>query len=122
MVHIGEIEKAIGAHGKWKADLKHAIQTGHIDTPVETIRMDTQCFFGKWLDGSSLTQVEKASHNYKTVKEHHAEFHKIAAHVAELILTGKKSDAEGMIALGGEYAQISSKLTLAMMEWKKSLS
>lgn len=121
MAHIEEIQKAIAAHSKWKADLRQAMQTGKIDTPVETIRMDNQCFFGKWLDGSELTPAEKASHHYKTVKEHHAEFHKTAARVVELVLAGKKSDAEGMMSLGGEYAKISAKLTLAMMDWKKSL-
>jgi hypothetical protein len=42
--------------------------------------------------------------------------------VVELVLVGKKSDAERMVSFGGEYAKISSKLTLAMMEWKKSLA
>lgn len=121
MAHIEEIEKAIAAHGKWKADLRQTLQTGKIDKPVETIRMDKQCFFGKWLDGSSLTPEEKESRHYKTVKEHHAEFHKTAARVVELVLAGKKSDAERMMSLGGEYAQISSKLILAMMDWKRSL-
>ena len=122
MPHIEELDKAISAHGKWKFDLKQAIKNGYIDTPVETIRSDSQCFFGKWLDGSALASVEKESDHYKTVKEYHAEFHKIAARVVELVLAGKKSDAEEMMSLGGEYAKISSTLTLAMMEWKKNLS
>jgi hypothetical protein len=122
MVHSKEIDQAIAAHDYWKAYLRNAIKTGQIDTPVETIRSDNQCVFGKWLDGSMSTPMEKASHHYKTVKERHAEFHKTAARVVELVLAGKKSDAERMMSLGGEYAKISAELTLAMMEWKKSLS
>ncbi|NJD55798.1 MAG: hypothetical protein FIA94_05255 [Nitrospirae bacterium] len=122
MVYIKEIDQAIAAHAYWKDYLRNAIKTGQIDTPVESIRSDNQCVFGKWLDGSMLTSMEEISHHFVTVKERHSEFHKTAARVVELILAGKKSDAEKMMSLGGEYATISAELTLAMMEWKKSLS
>ena len=122
MVHSKEIDQAIAAHGYWKNYLRNAIKTGQIDTTVEAIRSDNQCVFGKWLEDSMLTPMEEASHHYKTVKERHAEFHKTAARVVELALAGKKSDAERMISLGGEYTKISAELHLAMMEWKKSLS
>ncbi|MDI6743656.1 MAG: CZB domain-containing protein, partial [Smithella sp.] len=113
MANIEELDKAIGAHGMWKTRLKMAIEAGKTDTPVETIRQDNQCVFGKWLYGNTLTSVEKASQHYKTVKELHAEFHKTAARVAELALSGKKAEAETMMALSGEYAAISGKLTQA---------
>lgn len=119
MASIEELDKAIGAHGMWKVRLKSAIESGKIDTPIETIRVDDQCAFGKWFFGSTLSPQDKASSHYKTVKELHAEFHKTAARVAELAVNGKKAEAEKMIATGGEYASISSKLTQAMMEWKK---
>ncbi len=121
MAHSEEIVKAIVAHNKWKADLREAVKTGNIDTTLETIKMDSQCFFGKWLDGPALLPAEKASDHYKTAKEYHAEFHKTAARVLELVLTGKKSDAEEMMSLGGEYSKISAKLTRSMMAWKESL-
>ncbi len=121
MTQIEEIEKAIGAHGNWKVELKQAIATGQIDRPVETIGMDNQCYFGKWLEGSALTSTEKASHHYATVKDLHAEFHRVAAYVVELALKGKKHNAEKIMALGGEYSKASSNLTLAMIEWKRSL-
>jgi hypothetical protein len=119
MVDIKEINQAIAAHGYWKTYLRNAIITGKIDTPVETIQSDKQCVFGKWLDASMLTSTEKESYHYIRVKELHAEFHETAARVAELVLAGKKSDAERMMAPGGEYAKISAELTLAMMEWQK---
>jgi hypothetical protein len=118
MANIEELDKAIGAHGMWKVRLKSAIETGKIFTPIETIRMDNQCVFGKWLYGSTLSPQDKNSRHYITVKELHAEFHKTAAHVAELATNGKKNEAESMLAIGGEYSKISSKLTQAMMEWK----
>jgi methyl-accepting chemotaxis protein len=120
MANVEELDKAIAAHGMWKVRLKSAIDTGTIDTPVATIQMDNQCAFGKWLYGDTMTSADKSSAQYKTVKELHAEFHKTAAQVAQLATTGKKADAEKMMASGGAYNSVSAKLTSAMMAWKNS--
>jgi ubiquitin len=95
------------------------IESSKIDTPVETIRRDDQCEFGKWLHGATLTTSDKATAHYKTVTDLHAQFHKTAARVVELALTGRKSEAETMMILGGEYAVISARLTQAMLNWKE---
>lgn len=120
MAKTEEIDNAIGAHGMWKSRLKIAIDTGKSEVPVEVIRQDNHCVFGKWLYGSSLTAADKSSSHYKTVKDLHAAFHKSAAQVAELALAGKKAEAEKLMGLGGEYSTVSSKLTQAMLEWKKN--
>ncbi len=121
MASIEELDNAIGAHGKWKARLRAAIDTGKIDASVETIQQDNQCVFGKWLYGPTLTPVDKASDHYKIVKDLHARFHKTAARVVTLALSGKKDEAGAMMVVGGEYAVISGKLTQSMMDWKKDL-
>jgi hypothetical protein len=118
MVHSEEIDQAIAAHGYWKAYLLNAIKTGQIDIPVEMVRSDNQCIFGRWL---ATCPLEDISHHFIAVKERHEEFHKTAARVVELVLAGKKDDAEKMMSPDGEYARISTELTLAMMAWKKSL-
>lgn len=122
MANPQEIDNAIGAHGLWKGRLKTAIDTGKIDVPVETIRKDNQCPFGKWLYGTSLSTAERNSSHYRTVKDLHAEFHKTAAHVTELALAGKKDQAQAMMRSSGEYANVTTRLTLAMMDWKQALS
>ena len=118
MASIKEIDKAIGAHGLWKSRLKMTIESSRIDTPVDTIRRDDQCEFGKWLHGATLKPPDKATIHFKTVTDLHAQFHRTAARVVELALTGRKSEAETMMILGGEYAVISARLTQAMMSWK----
>ena len=45
----------------------------------------------------------------------------IGAHVAELALSGKQREAETQMANEGAYGQASSKLTLALMNWKDSI-
>ena len=120
MADKSEIDKAVSAHGMWKARLRTAIDTGKLDTPVDTIRVDDQCGFGKWLFGPTLTSVDKASKHYKTVKELHAEFHRSAGRVALLATSGRNTEAEQLMSVGGEYSAISAKLTRAMLEWRNS--
>jgi hypothetical protein len=122
MDHAQEIDKAVGAHGMWKNRLKQAIDTGKLDTPVLTIGANNQCPFGKWLYGPTVTAHDKASEHYKTVAELHTQFHKAAAKVAELATTGKKSEAEKSLAPNSEFANISTKLTTAMLAWKKTFT
>lgn len=118
MTNADEIEKAISVHERWKAHLDAAIHMGKMDEPVESIRQDNQCDFGKWLYGPTFTFMDAAASHYGTVKTLHAEFHKTAARVVELASGGKKAEAEKMMANGGEYAEISGRLLQAMTEWK----
>lgn len=115
-----EIGKAIAAHGEWKAWLLGAIIQEKLDVPVGTIIMDNQCAFGKWLYGASISPAIRDSVSYKKVKELHAEFHKAAAHVAELAVAGKKKEAGKLMLIEGEYNLVSSRLIMAMIEWKNS--
>lgn len=121
MADTQEIDKAIGAHGMWKARLRSAIDTGQVDMPVAKIRLDDQCAFGKWLIGPSLAAPEKLSAHDRKVKDLHAEFHRVAATVVEMAQGGQKAAAEKMTALGGRYAEVSGALTAAMMAWKADL-
>jgi methyl-accepting chemotaxis protein len=114
------LDNAIAAHGQWKARrLAQALGTGKLETPVATIRTDNQCAFGKWLHGGSVSHAD--SPYYKTTKDLHAEFHQTAARVAELAMGGRKAEAEKLMAVDGEYANISGKLTSALLGWKRSL-
>jgi Chemoreceptor zinc-binding domain len=120
MLDKEEIDKAINIHSMWKVRLRQAIDSGKIDVPVETIRQKDQCAFGKWLYGSTFAAGDKASPYYKTVCDLHAEFHTLAAKVAELAVAGKKDEAVKMLTLDGPYGAASAKLTGALMDWKRS--
>jgi len=122
MTNIEELDKAIGAHAMWKSRLQMTIATGETDTPIETMCQDNECAFGKWLYSSAFTPMDKASIHYEVVKNHHAEFHQMAADIATLALDRKKVEAEQMLRDYGEFAKLSIKLTRAMMEWKKALT
>lgn len=120
MANIQEIDKAIGAHGLWKARLKTVLTTGKTEVPVATIQVDNHCDFGKWLYGQTLSASDKGTEHYKAVKKLHAQFHQVAARVAELALAGKQAEAEQLLSFNGEFSLVSGKLTTAMMEWRKT--
>jgi hypothetical protein len=119
MTNIEEINKAITVHTAWKVRLRDALAAGKFDTPVDTVRRDDQCVLGKWLYGPMLTPQDKASEHYKEVVYLHTEFHECAARVLELAMLGKKAEAERMLEYGGgEYPLASSRLVMALSDWK----
>ncbi len=117
-----EIARAIGAHGHWKAQLRAAIASGELDVKVASIRVDDQCALGKWLHGSNMADSERDHDHHEIVARLHAEFHRVAARVAELALSGNKAEAQKLMDLDGEFTHASAKLTLAMMTWKHALA
>lgn len=116
-----EISNSISEHAIWKLNLNSMIHTGKLDIPIEKIGDDKACAFGKWFSEPAAAAELKSSEHYKKVKKLHAEFHKIAAKVADLASKGEKAEAEKLMEFGGEFAAISSKLTEAMLKWKDSI-
>ncbi len=114
-----EIKKAVGLHGKWKKMLRDAITTGKLELHISLIKADDQCNFGKWLYGQTITQQQKDSDHYRTVRELHAAFHEKATKVAEVAASGNKAYAARMLDANGEFAKASAALTTSMMAWLK---
>lgn len=117
MTDIHELNKALVAHGLWKLHLRMAISSGKTEFPIETISDDGECDFGKWLNGQTLTQKDKSSEEYQTVKDFHTEFHRLAGRIAELAVTGNKSDAEKVLL--GDFETASVRLTSSMTAWRE---
>lgn len=122
MANIEEINKAIAAHGMWKARLQEGIRTGKLDLDIESVRSDHRCAFGTWLDGPTLSAADRGSEHFVKIKTLHAEFHQVAARIAECVQQNRISEAERLMGINGQYADISSRLTSAMMAWKKALA
>ena len=116
-----EINVAIASHSIWKSRLIKAIETGTLDVPQHTIAMDDHCAFGKWLLGNDIPAEIRNSTEYKNVKDLHARFHKVAAKVAELALSGHKVEADKFMAINGEYTTITTQLISDLAAWQKKL-
>ncbi len=113
-----EIAAALDAHAQWTVRLKTAIDTGKLDTPIATIGKDDQCKFGKWLNGTTVSNALKQTPEYQEVKRLHAEFHRVAALVAQLASSGQKTEARKALSIGGAFSEASSALTTRLQSWK----
>jgi hypothetical protein len=115
-----QINKAIGAHSLWKRRLMAAVQAGNTELTVEQVAKDSACELGKWLSSASIPEALRETSQFAACRELHAEFHKAAAEVLRLAVSGNKAAA--LAALGGDtkFANLSSALTLSMMKWAAS--
>ncbi|MFZ1288856.1 MAG: CZB domain-containing protein [Melioribacteraceae bacterium] len=119
MVSKEAINSAINNHSIWKRRLIEAIDSGKSEFQVSTVEKDNVCEFGKWLSG--LTAMAKGSEDFKKVNELHSQFHIAAASVLDLALRSKKEAAKDQLNFNGSFGEISSKLTVALSNWKKKL-
>ncbi len=119
MVNISEIDAALAAHAAWKKRLMDAITSGTSEFTPDIVERDNACQFGKWLHG--LSEEDTGSEDYRKVKELHAGFHRTAAEILRLALSGAKDEALKKISSGGPYPSISGKLVLALQNWKSKI-
>ncbi len=119
MVTMQDLNTAIGAHAMWKLRLANAIANGTSEFVPERVEPDNLCDFGKWLYGLSVS--ERNSDQWKKVQALHAAFHKEASQILRLALRNQKAEAQKRMDYGGSFAKASTDLTLAMMDWKKTL-
>ena len=113
-----EIDQAIRAHLQWKIRIRSAIACGRLDVPVTKIRADDACDFGRWIHGSALPDAVKNGDRLALVKKLHRSFHQATANVGELVLAGRKKDAERAIAEGGQFTVASNSLLEALRAWR----
>lgn len=114
---IEVLNRAIGAHGQWKAKLTSAIAQRGAGLEVATVSADNQCEFGRWL--STGAALDASGHGAR-VKKLHAEFHRVAGKVTHMVKLGQAAQAEEMMKVGGAFFSASAELTMAMMAWKKA--
>lgn len=113
------IDKAIASHGMWKMRLKNAIKTHSTEFEVAFVKSPHHCDFGKWLNNDKF-ELAKFS-EYNEIVDLHKELHVETARIMELALAAKDSEAAASLVVGSKFSTLSSKLTIAMMNWKKKM-
>jgi hypothetical protein len=111
-------DQALYAHAKWKYRLRQAIETGESEWTVAEVQVDDRCEFGDWLE--HLPHSKKTFEHCSHVRSLHTDFHKAASEVLALALSGKKEEAQAAISPGSRFAEISTKLNLAVSKWAES--
>lgn len=115
-----EIDKAIAAHGQWKAKLRTAIDTRQCESTPDKVKKDDNCSFGKWLH-QRIDSSYKSSAYYDEVVDLHAKFHREAGGILELALKGDTEQANELMKIGGNFTSYSGQLTRKMKEWQATL-
>lgn len=113
------LDEAITKHAEWKVKFRSAMgKKEQLDAGA--IRLDNRCDLGKWLHGEGKVSHGSAA-DFSALVTKHAEFHKVAGKVAEVINTGNYEQAEKMLASNTEYAQASLNVAGAIASLKKHL-
>ena len=120
MQELSIFDRAIAAHARWKYRLFQAINTGQSDWTVSQVQLDSKCEFGEWLN--SRPPAEANSERCEEIRSLHAQFHAAASEVLALALAGRKEEAQAAIALGSPFAAVSAELTMALSDWKESVT
>ncbi len=115
-----QINKAIGSHSLWKQRLMAAIEAGNPKLTVDQIAKDDACELGKWLYSASIPEALRQTPDFQACRELHAEFHKVAAEVLRLAVSGNKGAALAALGSDTKFANLSSALTLRLMQWAAS--
>ena len=112
------LDEAIFTHSRWKTRLKKMIESGQSEVALGTIGDPHHCQFGKWLDSSKGAQKSKY---HSEVNRLHSEFHKNAAEVASLAITGQAKEATHRMELGSTFSKTSAQLVNILADWKDKL-
>ncbi len=114
-----QVNAAVAAHGQWKVRLRQAIATGNSEFDVAVVSQDSQCAFGKWLYGDGKFSFPSPAVR-EEIRQLHAEFHKEAARVLGLAVTGKGKEASLAMEPGSAFAKISGTLVNHLVHVQKA--
>ncbi|MDP2215075.1 CZB domain-containing protein [Phenylobacterium sp.] len=114
------LDHAVAAHAEWKIKLRTAIETG--DTlDAASIGADNCCELGRWLHGDAKRLLGTRA-AYQESLARHADFHREAGRVAEVINRRQPEQARAMLDSGGPYAAASSAVGLALTRLKREMA
>ncbi len=110
---LQQIDAAVNAHSKWITELRIAIEEGSSVFDPDIVRADNHCEFGKWLydDFPKSTESQELFDN---VREVHAKFHRKAAHILQLAVSGSAEQALKLMDYQGEFMRLSGELILLL--------
>lgn len=107
-------QDAIAAHLQWKTKLRNAALNDE-SVDAERAARDDCCPLGQWLHGDGM-QAWGHRPLFTALLERHAEFHRQAGAVAQVILTGDRARALAMIEGGTAFASATRSTAQAIRE------
>jgi len=118
MITREEIDAVLAAHASWKARF-HDYLVGRAGLDIATLGTTDHCAFGNWLDRYGAKYLKQAQ--YREIDALHAEFHRVAAEVADKLKSRDFAGAHALIAQGGKLEQASGALAARLLQVKNTL-
>ena len=113
------LDQAIYLHAEWNQNFRKAV-SGHQDLDAGRVGAADSCPLGLWLHGEGR-QACRHPEVHATLVEKHAEFHREAGRVAELVHRGDFASAEAQLKYGSPYSLASQAMAVAIMALKSEL-
>lgn len=114
-----DLNKAIEKHVEWKVRLRAAIAKQE-KLDAHTIGKDDCCELGKWLYGEGRQQFGGTPIHANCI-ERHANFHKEAGKVANVINAKQYAEATAMIGPASPYIAASNDVGLAIVQFMREV-
>jgi methyl-accepting chemotaxis protein len=111
-----DLDSAIQKHAAWKFKFRNALYSNE-PMDAAAISKDNNCEMGKWLHGEAKALYGKNGSYAKCVADH-AAFHVEAGRVAVAVNAKKADEAERMMAAGSQFAEISKRVAVSIIELK----
>lgn len=115
-----DFDKAGQAHGEWKVKFRLAMKNKE-QMDAARVSADNLCDLGKWLHGEGQSK-HGADPLYRECVAKHAEFHREAGKVAQVINGGKYAEAEAMLNAGTPFAAASFSTIAAIGRLKSNVT
>ncbi len=113
--------RIIAAHGLWKFRLHEAIESGRSRFDPAVVERDDRCPFGQWIHGEGQA-THRDDPRFSQVREHHATFHRNAAAVLRLALSGRATEAAELMTPGQPFLTTSFVLVDLIDRWRRNES
>jgi methyl-accepting chemotaxis protein len=115
-----DLDRAVSAHVEWKMKLRSAI-SAQVPVDAATIAKDNCCELGKWLHGEARTKHGHLQ-SYKECLTSHAQFHREAGKIAQLINQKNFAEAEKSLNGASSFGTASSSTSVAISRLKREVA
>ena len=117
-----DFKSAIKAHQDWKMKLLNYKQTPDGTLNSSHVCKDNQCALGKWIYNEGAQYRQALPSEYEALRESHAEFHKIAGKVIDLIHQKNELQVEKLLNPVGEFSARSEKTVELIQDIEQKIS
>lgn len=110
-------DEAAISHLAWKERLLGYLDKSDTSLDAAGTSADDRCALGKWIEQEGVEYAAYAE--YKTLKQEHAHFHKVAGDVVRGAQLGLSIRPETLLAMDSEYGRASTAVVAGIMKLKR---